>query len=1064
MYSSKSQRLPPENLDTILTIVKQKLTDGFSAEAERILVETIEGHAHAPDALAELKRLLSFTLQTLGRYKEAHAAVETYEIEETLAPLNLETQIKIITQLGTCYTYLSDYPKAVTLLKRALNRAGETDSDHNFGTIFLELARVYRKFNEYSICRDHAEKALNAFREQGNWRGMAESYQTIGMSHYQEGNTEKSLEYFELAVKIIGEGSAPYLLGKIYSDMSGAYCLLHRPQDGIACLEKSIAFFDSTEHKLNSVIAYNNLGMNLMVSGDWTRAEAMIRRAHDLAAESNHAHVAGILDSLGELKLLRGELAEAEELLVLSVKLAVERKNDWYRIHAMRNLARCLLAQGKAAEAIETARETMDICRTIAEKQTVNTAGLVLAEAYLLAGNFDEYEAEMQTIEESSPASEFFVLGSVQRIRGLAALASGDKDLAVHHFSRSLTIFEATDDLYYTALSHYLIGVNLDDDHTERARHHLFTADEIFTKLGVRFYAEAARTASQKLANKKIAVETKPEKQRSSPVVSQLLTVRLAEATASRELLFRELVAVLQQESKAKKIIVAETDDQKVLRPFITHGYTPDESAALVAKLQEAEYKNDTKTFARTKNLTIMPLRASSANSAYLLIAPQSGAVLNDGGSLQSLVRVVELGMDVIALREKDKSQSIDADANPYTSQSLMSGFIHSSPAMTALVEEVYKIRSSDVTVLVTGESGTGKELVSRAIHTISNRKDKIFVPFNCTAVPKELAEGHLFGFRKGAFTGAVTDSPGMIRAADGGTLFLDEVGDLPLEVQPKLLRFLQEGEVQPIGEKRPIKVDVRVIAATNMPLEEKVANGSFREDLYYRLNVIRLRVPPLRERRSEIPPMVNYYVNHYSARFGKREINVLPQTIDLLMVGNWEGNVRQLCNEIQRIVARAENGEIITPEHLSPELKSTVKPLAPVAENQNVRSINSYNPQNNPQNYDNGYYNNRNSDNRIFNNAAVNNYGGGNPAYYNSPAGNAPISSFDRIEQPPVYNISDYCKGTLEQAVSELETQMIRESLERNRWNISRVARELGLTRRGLYMKIARYNIEKAA
>ncbi len=1061
MYSSKFHRLPPENLDTVFTIVGQKLTDGFSAAAEKILVETIENYDHAPDTLAELRRLLSFTRQTLGRYQEAYVPVETYETEEVLSRLQLETQIKMTTQLGACYTYLSDYPKAVTLLKRALKRAEETNLNQLYGNIYIELARVYRKFNEYSICRDHAEKSLNAFREEGDWRGMAESYQTIGMSHYQEGNTEKSLENFEHAVKIIGERSAPYLLGKIYSDMSGAYCLLHRPQEGIACLEKSIAFFDSTEHKLNSIIAYNNLGMNLMVSGDWTRAEAMMKRAYDLAAETNHAHVAGILDSLGELKLLRGEHDEAERLLVESVKIAIERKNDWYRIHAMRNLARCLLAQNKAAEAIKAARETIEVCRSIGEKQTVNTAGLVLAEAYLLAGKFNEYEAQMQTIEESSPASEFFVLGSVQRIRGLAALKNEDKDLAVHHFSRSLTIFEATDDLYYTAMAHYYIGINLDGNHTERAREHLLSAGEIFTKLGVGFYSEAARSANEKLKHKKPLVETKPEKQRSSPVVSQLLTVRLAEATASRELLFRELVAVLQQESKAKKIIVAETDDQKVLHPFITHGYTPDESAKLVVKLQEAEYKNDIKTFARTKNLAVLPLRASSANSAFLIISPQSGAVLNDDNSLQSLVRIVELGMDVIALREKDKSQTLDADASPYTSQSLMSGFIHSSPAMTALVEEVYKIRSSDVTVLVTGESGTGKELVSRAIHTVSNRKDKIFVPFNCTAVPKELAEGHLFGFRKGAFTGAVTDSPGMIRAADGGTLFLDEVGDLPIEVQPKLLRFLQEGEVQPIGEKRPIKVDVRIIAATNMPLEEKVANGSFREDLYYRLNVIRLRVPPLRERRSEIPTIISYYINHYSARFGKRDINVLPQTIDLLMVCNWEGNVRQLCNEIQRIVARAEDGEIITPEHLSPELKRAAKPLSPFAENQNVRAINGYNPQNNPQNY-----NNPNFDNRNFNSAAFNDYGNGNgnPSYYNSPVAAAPISSFDRIETPPVYNINDYCKGTLEQAVSELETQMIRDSLERNLWNISRVARELGLTRRGLYMKIARYNIEKAA
>jgi transcriptional regulator with GAF, ATPase, and Fis domain len=337
-----------------------------------------------------------------------------------------------------------------------------------------------------------------------------------------------------------------------------------------------------------------------------------------------------------------------------------------------------------------------------------------------------------------------------------------------------------------------------------------------------------------------------------------------------------------------------------------------------------------------------------------------------------------------------------------------MPGFIHSSPAMTALVEEVYKIRSSDVTVLVTGESGTGKELVSRAIHTLSNRKDKVFVPFNCTAVPKELAEGHLFGYRKGAFTGAVTDSPGMIRAADGGTLFLDEIGDLPIDVQPKLLRFLQEGEVQPIGEKRPIKVDVRIIAATNRPLEEKVADGSFREDLYYRLNVIRLRVPPLRERRSEIPPIVNYYVNHYASRFGKHDITFTPQTIDLLMVCNWEGNVRQLCNEVQRIIARAVDNDVVTADHLSPELRRCAKPLTPLVE-----------------------------------------------------AGSKPIASYDT----PFTQFKHIPEGgTLETAVSELEVQMIKAALARHNWNISRVANELGLTRRGLYLKIARYGIEKAA
>jgi transcriptional regulator with GAF, ATPase, and Fis domain len=327
-----------------------------------------------------------------------------------------------------------------------------------------------------------------------------------------------------------------------------------------------------------------------------------------------------------------------------------------------------------------------------------------------------------------------------------------------------------------------------------------------------------------------------------------------------------------------------------------------------------------------------------------------------------------------------------------------MPGFIHSSPAMKQLVDEIHKIRSSGVTVLVTGESGTGKELVARAIHTLSSRRSKAFVPFNCTAVPKELAEAFLFGYRRGSFTGATNDSPGVIRTAAGGTLFLDEVGDLPIDVQPKLLRFLQEGEIQPLGERRPIKVDVRIIAATNTDLEEMVADGRFREDLYYRLNVIRLKVPPLRERHSEIPAIVDYYISHYSAKFGRSDITITPQAIDLLMVFDWPGNVRQLTNEIQRIVARAEDGTVITPDHLSPDLRRVSAPLSTAPQ---VMRINA-------------------------------------------------LSNLEGM--------------TLAEATAELERRMISEAMRKHGGNISRVARELGLTRRGLYLKLERHDMSASA
>ena len=1008
VHSGQQRPIAAEDLDTIFAGIGQKLREGKSSEAERVLTNAIERHRHNSDDLANLKRLLAFTFETVGRYRESLDAIKPYEDEEMLARLSTETQVRVATQLAISFNNLGDHPKAVTLLKATLEKAKENGLGHLLGNIDIGLARVYRKLNECAICRDYAKGALDHLRAQGDWLGMAEAYREIALSYHQEGGSENSLEYFDLGIQIIGSRSAPFMLGKLYTDMSGAYWFLRRPQDGIECLEKSIRFFDQTEHVLNSVIAYNNLGINLMLIGEFDRAESMIERALDLATKSNHVHIAGILDSLGELKILRGDLSEAESLLERAVTFAQERKREWYEAQARRNLARCFLAQGKIEKAAEMARRTIDLSDQIGDKHYANMAGLVLAESYLMNGGAAECENYVRVIEDNDANSDFFVLGNIQRIRGLAALGSGDRELAVHHFNRSLTIFETAADLYHTGLAHLLIGSNLTSKLRTRAVRHLNSAKDIFHKLAVTAYE---KEAAEKLEDIKAAraTEVQPTPSRTNSVVSQLLMVRLAEATASRELLFRELVAVLQQESQAKKVIIAEMGEDRTLLPFITHGISAPDSGELTRKLGDAIQKGEEGSFSRKTNAAIFELRPSNAPHAYLVVLPQSGAVLNDDSPLQPLLRVVELGLDVIALREKDRSLPEDVTSNPLTSNSLMPGFIHSSPAMTALVEEVHKIRSSDVTVLVTGESGTGKELVSRAIHTLSNRKDKVFVPFNCTAVPKELAEGHLFGYRKGAFTGAVTDSPGMIRAADGGTLFLDEVGDLPIDVQPKLLRFLQEGEVQPIGEKRPIKVDVRVIAATNMPLEEKVADGSFREDLYYRLNVIRLRVPPLRERRSEIPPIVHYYVNHYSSRFGKSGVTFTPQTVDLLMVCEWEGNVRQLCNEIQRIVARAVDSEVITPDKLSPELKRSAKPLTAFGEGSNVKPIASF---------------------------------------------DAAFSPFSAIPQG----------GTLDEAVSELEMQMIKSALARNNWNISRVAHELGLTRRGLYLKLSRYGIEKAA
>jgi DNA-binding NtrC family response regulator len=236
---------------------------------------------------------------------------------------------------------------------------------------------------------------------------------------------------------------------------------------------------------------------------------------------------------------------------------------------------------------------------------------------------------------------------------------------------------------------------------------------------------------------------------------------------------------------------------------------------------------------------------------------------------------------------------------------------VFAAPAMGQLAALVARVAPRDVTVLITGESGTGKELVAEAIVRASRRADRPFVRFNCAALATELAEAELFGHSRGAFTGAVRARPGLFREADGGTVLLDEVGELSPSTQGKLLRVLQEGEVRPVGEERVRKVDVRILASTHRDLKERVAHGAFREDLYYRLDVVHLRIAPLRERPEDVPVLARHFLARFADRFGVAPLHVPEGLFDRLRSHTWPGNVRELENALENLVALSEDGEL---------------------------------------------------------------------------------------------------------------------------------------------------------
>ena len=703
----------------------------------------------------------------------------------------------------------------------------------------------------------------------------------------QRGVIDNSREHLRIGRSLLGADQHPYYQGVAAIDAS---CLAFSTSDlDITEAEARSALRDAARsgHAALRRAAITNLAHVELARGRFARAQSLFVCAVSLSPPDGMVQ-AGITDGLAQLAMARGDLSEAERILSAARPWTPDSpKGSWYYgLWTSVTRARLLLRQHRSDQAAAQLTDALGAARELADPLLASVLAQLLVEAH---ARRDRPADAARVLAESGIgawSSTVDMMAGYGRALGLALAAGGADDMSRVWFERGAQTVAAVG-------NNAALAVLADA-----------CADALVQRL--RLPGPRARPQTPIDALDPMAGEIVRRLDRAAPLVPRQANraavaleraAALVESGAYPMVTANEVMEVLLESDCVPRAVLTVSREGRPTELLSWFGCSWSAAEALAAepprRIEVGEWQG--------RRFVVAAAMPPDAARLAALIAIER---LVAASQFERRARIAE--------RERVALWPIDERDPP-------DDFVYCSSEMTTLVASARKVAGMSITVLVTGETGTGKEMLARVIHATSPRCEKPFAAFNCTAVPKELADSQLFGHAVGAFTGAATDQPGVIRAAAGGTLYLDEIGDLGLDVQPKLLRFLESGEIQPLGESRAQKVNVRVIASTNRSLDRLVAEGLFRSDLFYRLNVVPFHVPPLRERREEVPPLAEHFLNRAAREYGKGDLRLSEQTMEYLVLYRWPGNVRQLANEMRRMAAMAEAGAVLMPEHLDP-------------------------------------------------------------------------------------------------------------------------------------------------
>jgi len=954
----------------------EALREGRGADAALLLTRALKQPGLTRDEIVQIRCALAEAWFQQDDVRQAADALgNPPEERERLHPLRLSDLWRLHARLAIAK---GERSRAIALLGRALKQAERAHDSRAIGLSRYELGLCYRDVGDTAIVREHISHAASALHAAGDQRNLALVHSLSGVSLAQEGRLDEAMAALRQAERLALLVRAGDVVATVCGNQANVAMLQHRHDQALALAERSVELQEEsgTPHGLG--IALASLGQISVRMGNLRRAEQVLNRALDVRSPMQFMRetTGGVFDTLAQIHLIRGEYEDASRCLQRS-REAYGEASRWYHWSVRVLEARVALRRGDAAQALAIATE---IARAAdAPGPYVTQAELVAVEALLASARVADAEDRVRIVGgRLSAAGMSSTWGEFLRLRGRVHAMAGRPIEAYHDLGQSVSVFDLLGERFQAGQSYRELGKLAGAAGARsRATRYLTDAIAVFESLDAQPELQETRAALADLPGTATGAFLSASVDGDAAVVR-----RIVDAAVAPALLAKEATTAILEACDGVAAVIFTRARRGEIAVTAAAGCDADTARAIASAAARSTVSP------AAALLLVEHIGHDEASERFATVSSSRPFPVTAVQRFRTLCAVVRQGFELCSARERPAEPApglVERSLEP-----LLPGFVCASAAMQRVADQIQRLQGSDLTVLITGESGTGKDLVARAIHAGSSRGDGTYLPYNCTSATRELADSQLFGHRRGSFTGAVADQSGVIRSATGGTIFLDEVGDLPLDVQPKLLRFLEQGEILPVGETRPIRVDVRVVAATNADLEHRVAEGKFREDLFYRLSVIRIHVPPLRDRREEIPHLSTFFLREASERFGKPNVRLSAETLDLFDAFGWPGNVRQLRNEVHRAVAMAAPAGTITPDLLSPV------------------------------------------------------FAGG------SDAEPAPSRRARNV--------------TLASAVERLERELIEGALQRTAGNISQTARTLGLTRRGLYLKMDRLGISSAA